>query len=93
MNRHAVSDHPTHPEDPPKIIYIGDSLTDLLCLQQADIGICIYDNGEGVLKEAFDHWDMRVRHISMINVETIGKGKVLCWARDFEEILGCGLFR
>lgn len=77
-----------HDADQPTHVYIGDSLTDLECLMGADIGICMYTRGEGVLKDVFDRCGQTVPHISEYQV--IGHVN-LYYANDFEEILQSGL--
>lgn len=74
----------------PLSIYIGDSLTDLQCLSDADVGICMYIDGGGPLKDAFDHWGTPILHISRFRLDHQQK---YYWANDFEEITVSRLMR
>jgi thiamine phosphate phosphatase / amino-HMP aminohydrolase len=65
-------------------VYIGDSLTDLECLKDADIGICMYTKDQSALKEVFARCGQPVSHISDYEV---ARDVDLYYANDFEEIL------
>lgn len=71
-------------------IYVGDSLTDLECLTEADVGICVYTNGGGPLKEAFDRMGYSIMHISSYNERDKQKWY---WANDFTDITESRLMR
>ena len=75
-------------------VYVGDSATDLMCLMEADVGICIRDEkGSSEQRElagVLDRVGVVCSHIeeyclSEKNGEGEGK-KTLWWARDFHEI-------
>ncbi|KAI9734149.1 MAG: hypothetical protein M1818_006646 [Claussenomyces sp. TS43310] len=85
-------------------IYVGDSPTDLHCLLDVDIGICVRDEPMGseqrALAETLDRLSIETRWIGTYQ----GEGKVddgdadrvkksLWWARDFEEIVQSTLFK
>jgi thiamine phosphate phosphatase / amino-HMP aminohydrolase len=65
-------------------VYIGDSWTDLECLLDADVGICIRDepmnSTQSKLADALVRLEIDCLHI---NDEHTGP---IIWARDFEEI-------
>ncbi|KAK4127078.1 hypothetical protein N657DRAFT_687428 [Parathielavia appendiculata] len=65
-----------------KVVYFGDSTTDLACLVEADLGVIIADDGESKLLRTLKRIGFEVSHIG----ETKGEGK-LVWARDFMEVL------
>ena len=76
----------------PWVIYIGDSATDLGCLMDADVGICVRDDevgetGEqGTLREGLERCGVGCEWIGGWK----GRGErgegLLWWARDFEEV-------
>jgi phosphoglycolate phosphatase-like HAD superfamily hydrolase len=70
-----------------RIVYVGDSWTDIECLLAADVGICIRDEPMGSsqrkLAEALGRLGMSCPHIK--DSSEFGKGQVV-WARDFVEI-------
>lgn len=75
-------------------VYVGDSSTDLDCLLNADIGICIRDESMGSsqsgLAEALHRVKVSVRHVSDQThgqgLDDIAANAQLWWARDFDEI-------
>ncbi|KAI4138677.1 MAG: hypothetical protein LQ340_008049, partial [Diploschistes diacapsis] len=76
-------------------VYVGDSPTDLMCLIEADVGICIRDDeagkGEQVeLKDALERCAVRCLPITEYRSGNRGLegecGKTLWWAKDFHEI-------
>ena len=76
----------------PWVIYIGDSATDLGCLMDADVGVCVRDDevgetGEqGALREGLERCGVRCEWIGGWKGRGEGKGKGVWWARDFEEV-------
>ncbi|KAL1841209.1 hypothetical protein VTJ49DRAFT_7330 [Mycothermus thermophilus] len=70
----------------PKVVYIGDSTTDLTCLVEADLGIVIAPDTESKLLKTMDRVQLQVPH-----VEEAARGSKLAWARDFEEVLRSGV--
>ncbi len=72
----------------PLKIYVGDSLTDIECLLAVDVGIIISENGAGSLIGTLGRLRFIVRHISCYRTSEKAS---LWWARNFEEILLCGL--
>lgn len=80
----------------PWTIYIGDSPTDLGCLVDADVGICIRD-GDGVLegeqealREVLDRVGVGCLHVGEFTKwsreRRSNAQRRLWWARDFEEV-------
>lgn len=79
----------------PWIIYIGDSITDLECLLEADVGIVIRDEGalgseQRELKEVLGRAGIGTYWIGEFGEVQTGEERVLWWARDFEEVVGSG---
>jgi hypothetical protein len=70
-----------------KIVYVGDSWTDVECLLAADLGICIRDepmgNSQKKLAEALERLDVACPHLLEL---TGGAEKYVVWAKDFDEI-------
>jgi 2-hydroxy-3-keto-5-methylthiopentenyl-1-phosphate phosphatase len=68
-----------------KVVYFGDSTTDMECLLAG--GVVISDDEESSLLKALRRIKVNVPHVSE-KVERDGKVK---WARDFREVLDSGL--
>ncbi|GKU00611.1 hypothetical protein FLAG1_02932 [Fusarium langsethiae] len=68
-----------------KVIYFGDSTTDMECLLSG--GVVISDDEESSLLKALKRIKVNVPHVSE---KSEGDGKVK-WARDFREVLDSGL--
>ncbi|KAF2094118.1 hypothetical protein NA57DRAFT_47016 [Rhizodiscina lignyota] len=79
-------------EEKPTVVYVGDSNTDLECLVEADVGICMRDvdmgSGQKSLAETLERLDIDVVPLDEItNQQEEGEGrKQLYWASDFEGI-------
>ncbi|KAL9128795.1 MAG: hypothetical protein Q9217_002604 [Psora testacea] len=84
----------------PKTVYVGDSLTDLACLMEADIGICVRDKElseeQKELDKTLQRLGVEVRWVcdyrrhnleSETTAESGAQGKLLWWARDFLEVV------
>ncbi|KAJ4987185.1 hypothetical protein SVAN01_07337 [Stagonosporopsis vannaccii] len=69
------------------IVYIGDSWTDIECLLDADLGICIRDEPLGSsqkkLAERLESLSIRCPHLS---AWSDADGQQVVWASDFAEI-------
>lgn len=66
-----------------KVVYFGDSTTDLACLVEADLGVVMADDeGKGKLLRTLNRVGLEVPHVSRCD-----DGSKLTWARDFEEVL------
>ena len=65
-----------------KVVYFGDSTTDLACLLEADLGVVVADNTETKLMKTLRRMRFKVPHVG----EHTGWGK-LFWARDFSEVI------
>ncbi len=83
-------------ESASRTIYIGDSTTDLACLLEADVGICIRDEAmteeqrelQGTLKRV----GVECLHVGRFKDGDVEDGgKRLWWARDFEEVCQSGV--
>lgn len=93
----------------PKLIYIGDSPTDLDSLLVADIAIVMVSDSTGALKEDLQRLGWEWRFIGKWTGEGDmegwlekrwkggnrgkGKEKVVFWAEGWRDILGCGVLR
>lgn len=70
-----------------KIVYMGDSWTDIECLLAADLGICVRDeemgSGQRKLAKAFGRLGVDVSRLA--DVSEAGEAKVV-WVRDFDEV-------
>ena len=83
----------------PVVVYIGDSVTDLMCLVQADIGICIRDEVLTGEQEALREVLVRVG-VECFSIKEFsrgldgldGGGRRLWSAMDFEEVFESGVF-
>lgn len=77
------------------VVYIGDSGTDIECLLEADLGICIRDvpmtSSQKQVKETLERLGIECPHISEHREGIEGRWDV-AWAKNFGEIkrwLGC----
>ena len=73
----------------PWTIYIGDSSTDLGCLMDADVGVCVRDEVETGEQRGLREVLQRVGVGCFFVGEWRGRdegSKCLWWARDFEEV-------
>lgn len=83
----------------PKTVYIGDSPTDLACLLEADVGICIRDqllsSEQKGLKETLERVGVASEHVSEYGMRDggleEGEGMRLWWAADFDEVCESGI--
>ncbi|PVI00259.1 hypothetical protein DM02DRAFT_527280 [Periconia macrospinosa] len=93
----STADTSTNKKKRKRVIYIGDSPTDLECLLAADIGICMRDQdgegegGGGKLAETLARGGVRCVRLRDLEGEggdrgAGGGGKVVTWVRDFEEV-------
>ena len=78
----------------PLSVFLGDSATDIECLLDADVGICMRDepmrSGQRELKDALKSAGVEVLRIGDCEYgsrQVKGKGRVLLWARDFLEVV------
>ena len=81
--------HMLCPSRSPKVVYIGDSGTDIECfMADAVIGVIMSENGKGSLMETLKQLGLKPIHIG----EYQGKdSKPIYWARNFQEIVGSPL--
>jgi len=79
--------------DPPsdkqtRLVYVGDSDTDMECLLAADVGICIRDepltSAQTALSSTLERLQVATEHVGQLGKEV--QGFRIWWARDFEEI-------
>ena len=70
-----------------KVVYFGDSTTDLACLVGADLGVVMADDAESKLLRTLKRIGLDVLHVGEPWVE----GRKLVWARDFDEVLQSGV--
>ena len=84
--------------DPPMTFYIGDSVTDLICLLNVDVGVCIRDTPmtkeQEQLKGTLQRLGVEVRPMyTLLGSLDQGweRGKVVWFARDFMEIMLSGV--
>jgi len=83
---------PTSPEnhDKPFTIYVGDSATDLECLAEADLGVCIRDEKMGSsqkeLAQILARLSITVQRITDLPKYSSHEKPCIVWARDFAEI-------
>lgn len=77
-------------QDKPFVVYIGDSTTDLECLIEAELGICIRDESMGgsqkELAQTLARLKMDVEWIGGLHSSESQKKPHIVWARDFVEI-------
>ncbi|KAL2258205.1 hypothetical protein VTK26DRAFT_8580 [Humicola hyalothermophila] len=64
-----------------KVVYFGDSTTDLACLVEADLGVVIADDGESKVLRTMRRVGLAVPHVGDADA-----GSRLVWAKDFEEV-------
>ncbi|EAQ89339.1 hypothetical protein CHGG_05958 [Chaetomium globosum CBS 148.51] len=69
-----------------KVVYFGDSATDLACLVAADLGVVMADDGETKLLKILARIGFEVPH-----VQEAAESDQLVWGRDFEEVLQSGV--
>lgn len=69
-----------------KVVYFGDSATDLACLVAADLGVVMADDGETKLLKILARIGVEVPH-----VREAREGDKLVWGRDFKEVLQSGV--
>lgn len=76
-----------------RLVYVGDSLTDLGCLLEADVGVCIRDNTMDSEQSALAETLERLRRVDCKWIGQFDQEmprddpvKILWWARDFDEI-------
>jgi hypothetical protein len=69
-----------------KVVYFGDSTTDLACLAEADFGVIIADDGKSKLLRTLKRVGLDVSHVGEAKEEN-----KLVWARDFVEVLESGV--
>jgi len=71
------------------VVYVGDSTTDLECLLEADIGICIRDDSMGSsqrdLAETCERVGVHVRPVADTH-QHVRTTNTLFWAKDFVEV-------
>ncbi|KAL2024169.1 hypothetical protein VTK56DRAFT_9325 [Thermocarpiscus australiensis] len=65
-----------------KVVYFGDSTTDLTCLLEADFGLVMADDGDSKLLRTLRRIGFEVPHVGERGAES-----KLLWARDFDEVL------
>jgi thiamine phosphate phosphatase / amino-HMP aminohydrolase len=77
-----------------KAMYVGDSVSDLECMVEADIGICVRDDEmtteQRGLEEVLRRLCIGCKHISgecSSGLESEGRARELWYARDFKEIV------
>lgn len=84
----ASGTHDAPPPNAARVVYVGDSDTDLECLLAADLGICIRDEPIGstqaALAETLERLQISTKAISDLAIDT--EEHVIYWAKDFEEI-------
>ena len=68
-----------------RVVYFGDSPTDLACLVEADWGVVIADDGGSKLLKTLERIGLEVPHVGE------GRESRLVWARDFQEVLESGV--
>ncbi|KAK3996525.1 HAD-like domain-containing protein [Cladorrhinum sp. PSN332] len=65
-----------------KVVYFGDSTTDMACLVEADLGVVVADEDGSKLLKALGRVGLEVPH-----VEGFKGVEGLVWVRDFDEVL------
>ena len=80
----------------PWTVYVGDSPTDLACLLEADVGVCVRDDGEGsgeqkALRETLERVGVECKHVRGFVGKRERGGSRLWWAGDFEEVRVSGV--
>ncbi|CAP67897.1 uncharacterized protein PODANS_1_17730 [Podospora anserina S mat+] len=75
-----------------RVVYFGDSTTDLACLVEADLGVVVADEEEGKLLVTLRRIGYGVPHVGgEYRREKDGKKQGMVWARDFEELMRSGV--
>ncbi|KAK3311141.1 uncharacterized protein B0T15DRAFT_571569 [Chaetomium strumarium] len=69
-----------------KVVYFGDSTTDLPCLIEANLGVIMADDVESKLLKTLRRVGFEAPHVG-----EAGPGSSLVWARDFHEVLRSGV--
>ncbi|AEO54443.1 hypothetical protein MYCTH_2297033 [Thermothelomyces thermophilus ATCC 42464] len=69
-----------------KVVYFGDSTTDLACLMEADLGVVMADDAESKLLNTLRRVGGEVPHVAEAKSDS-----KLVWARDFDEVLHSGV--
>ena len=73
-----------------KVIYVGDSGTDLECLvEKGVVGVVMTGDGEGGLMKTLRRIGVEVRHVKDYDKSLA----VLYWMRDFDELLKSPLYK
>ncbi|KAL2064745.1 hypothetical protein VTL71DRAFT_3883 [Oculimacula yallundae] len=76
-----------------RVVYFGDSGTDLECLtKEGVIGVIISGDGGGRLMDSLKRIGREPVHVSSPDVVQKGESETLYWARDFEEVVESELF-
>ncbi|KAK4195786.1 HAD-like domain-containing protein [Triangularia verruculosa] len=70
-----------------KVVYFGDSTTDLACLVEAELGVVVADEEEGKLLVTSRRIGFGVPHVGEYREAKDGKRQGMVWARDFEEVM------
>ncbi|KAG6995710.1 hypothetical protein G7Y79_00042g078150 [Physcia stellaris] len=78
-----------------RVIYVGDSVTDLECLLEADVGIVVRDEGALGSEQRELRGGLGRAGLGRIGWGVwggcrLGRERVLWWARDFEEVVASG---
>jgi 2-hydroxy-3-keto-5-methylthiopentenyl-1-phosphate phosphatase len=69
-----------------KVVYFGDSTTDLPCLIEANLGVIMADDVESKLLKTLRRIGFEAPHVG-----EAGPENSLIWARDFDEVLRSGV--
>jgi len=76
--------------NPPFVVYLGDSATDLECLAEADLGVCMRDEKIGSsqkeLAAVLERLKMDVRWIGEEQGHIGEDRKTIIWAKNFVEV-------
>ena len=76
----------------PKVVYIGDSGTDIECLMEdGGVGILISEDGKNCMKECMKRLGMEAIHIRGHKLYRERGSKSIYWARNFQEIVSSPL--
>ena len=78
-----------------RTVYVGDSSTDLACLLQADVGICIRDQvmtaEQQCLQGTLERIGVECRHVAGFDGRVEDGRKRLWWAGDFDQVCRSGV--
>ncbi|KAL8949854.1 MAG: hypothetical protein Q9222_004071 [Ikaeria aurantiellina] len=99
-DKHAAMEEMAGADKEERIVYVGDSATDLECLLAADIGICVRNEGGTSAKQGELEATLRrvgvncqwIGHMASSDLEqklnsSVGqRTKALWWARDFTDL-------